>query len=456
MKDWRDLEKEGAHYHDVGDAAGAARAYWQAMMNDKYLRSQREHLSNYLFCIHYLDGISDDDMYVQMLLAEKLYVYPSTLSSPLHERDSHIKHLRIGFLAPSFEESSSYGFYMPLITGLSKKGMQVFCYSMKSCSFIDIPTSISKISLADMDLTAAAENIRNDNLDVLIDLGGHSAGGMTLQIASLRPAPLQISAIGWFDTTAVPAIDLVLADKELLPNAEALSDDGTISKDCHFTEKLLMLPHAFCYMPREELLVASEPLTVCPEDPASSRVIFGSMQNYMKLNDSVLSLWLKLLEQMPSSQLVLQDTMTGRTTFLSDRLQRLGFPMNRLKLLDGAYHYLSNYHNIDIVLDTFPYTGGASTAEALIMGVPVITLAGSRYGARFSASILKSAGLPELIAHNTDEYISKAMTLAKDTSKLSRYHRTLRAHVLQSSLTDMDTYCSSFLSGISKAMTYFK
>ena len=431
---WRIHELYGACFHDIGDAEGAAQAYWNAMQSDIYLRSQREHLSNYLFCLHYLPHLSDTVLFQQHLLAAKLYAEKGSNDKILPSGDER-QPLRIGFLAPDFCEQAAASFFAVPICGLAALGWNVRCYSL-SPQEDELTAKIKKshaalISLDGMDLASAAERIRADQLAILFDLGGHSAGGMTLMLSAMRLAPCQICGIGWFDTTGIPAVDAFLADDASAPAAA----------DAFFTEQLLRLPHQFCYRPRPELsaLPAKSPKLRNP-------IVFGSFNNYMKITDDMLHLWQEILDALPNAKLVLKDTtpFPSRQSHMKERLSSLGIDGSRIELRPASKDYLREYAGIDILLDTFPYPGGATTCEALYMGVPVITLAGTRYSSRMGASLLFAANLSEWIAFSEEEYIKYAVRLAQNTEELRHWQKHLRAHLLAAPLMDEKRYVKDF------------
>jgi predicted O-linked N-acetylglucosamine transferase (SPINDLY family) len=427
---WRLHELFGACFHDLGEAEGAAQAYWHAMQTDTYLRSQCEHLSNYLFCLHYLDGITDEEMFKQHQLAGRLYQAVDEAAAMGSWIDIGHRQPSIGFLAPDFCQQASASFFQVLIAGLAQRQWQVSCYSLNDQADA-LTAAVSQYasyrSLAGLELATAVQFIRTQQHDIVFDLGGHSAGGMTLMLSAQRLAPVQIAGIGWFDTTAVPAIDFFLADETTAPTGKAES--------C-FTETLLRLPHQFCYVP--DRAIASLTVGKRQEGP----LVFGSFNNYMKITDKMLRLWHKILMALPEARLVLKDTTPypARQHYMQQRLQRLGIDDAPIELRPASRSYLQEYQDIDIALDTYPYTGGATTCEALYLGIPVITRCGTRYGSCMGASLLEAAQLPELITTGADAYCQAALALAGNRQRLSHYRSTLREHLQASPLLDAETY----------------
>lgn len=428
---WRIHELYGAVFHDLADAEGAAAAYSNAARADKYLRSQREHVSNVLFALHYLPDIPAADLLAQHLVYPRLYreEEPLPACGPFqHERP------RIGFLAPDFRDSSSARFYECLLTGLDACGFAVYAYAMKEAEDAFArrmqAARLNFCCLAGRNLRRMAERIRSDEIDVLMDLGGHSAGGLGLMVMAQRPAKVQLCGIGWFDTTGLPAVDFFLTDAVMAPA-------GTES---FFTEKLLRLPQAFCFVPTAAMRKIRR-----HRRPARG-IVFGSLQNVMKINDRVLKAWRAILQSVPDCCLIVQDTtrLPERRMAVMKRLARAGLPMERVEVRLGSDRYLEDYGQIDIMLDTFPYTGGAAAATALYLGVPVIALRGDHHSARLSASILTAAGHPEWIAEDSEGYIRLACQLAADPVRLEKIQLCLREELEASKLLDAESYGRSF------------
>ena len=432
VEEWRIHELYGAIFHDLADAEGAAAAYSNAAQADRYLRSQREHYSNYLFALHYLPGIPADELAQQMMSYRALYRDEEALAArePVrHER------LRIGFLASDFLESSSARFYEPLLTGLDVRDYMVYLYALseREDAFTRRLQSagVTWRSLQDLSIRQGAEIIRWDEIDILIDLAGHADGGMTLMLMGMRPAPVQLCGIGWFDTTGLPAVDAFLTDDVMDP----------VTENDRFCEQLLRLPTGFCFEPTTAM---REHERLPGEDRGPIR--FGSFLNFMKINQPVMECWRQILLRVPDSRLIVQDTtrLPERCQEMQARFERAGLPMDRMEVRPGNDQYLLDYQQIDIMLDSFPYPGGAATATALYMGVPVVALTGDHHSARLSASLLTAAGHPEWIAPTQEEYIQTALQLAADRDNLRAVQQHLRLDIEQSLLMDQQHYCASF------------
>ena len=342
--------------------------------------------------------------------------------------------LRIGYISPDFRLHAAAYFFMPLVRDFDAASFEVTCYArgkrdrvtslfrQKGVRWKDI----SRLSARD-----AARLIERDGIDILVDLAGHTQGS-GLPVLARRPAPVQLTAIGYMATTGLRAVDYFLSDIYCSP-----WDMGARG----FSEKVLRMPHShLCYAPvlRDMPKSGGEAPFV-----RNGCITFGSFNNFSKVSDDMLALWRGVLERMKGARLVVKSkicSIAAGRKIVKERLQRFGIPLAQVELRPYSPDYLEQYADIDIALDTFPYTGGVTTCEALYMGVPVITKAGGTHGSRFSTSILENAGLSQLVARGDMEYVRKAVELADSPDILRRLHRDLRAHVEASPLMDAKGY----------------
>ena len=342
--------------------------------------------------------------------------------------------LRIGYISPDFRLHAAAYFFMPLVRDFDAASFEVTCYArgkrdrvtslfrQKSVRWKDI----SRLSARD-----AARLIERDGIDILVDLAGHTQGS-GLPVLARRPAPVQMTAIGYMATTGLRAVDYFLSDIYCSP-----WDMGARG----FSEKVLRMPHShLCYAPvlRDMPKSGGEAPFV-----KNGYITFGSFNNFSKVSDDMLALWRGVLERMKGARLVVKSkicSIAAGRKIVKERLQRFGIPLAQVELRPYSPDYLEQYTDIDIALDTFPYTGGVTTCEALYMGVPVITKAGGTHGSRFSTSILENAGLSQLVARGDMEYVRKAVELADSPDILRRLHRDLRARMETSPLMDAKGY----------------
>jgi len=271
-----------------------------------------------------------------------------------------------------------------------------------------------------------ARMIRNDGIDILVDLAGHTTGNRLTAMA-LKPAPIQASWIGYGDTTGLDAIDYIILDDLTAPP----------ELDRYFTETVIRLPNTrFCYSPPDY-----SPEVAPPPVESNGYITFGSFSNLLKLNPRLVRLWSQVLKSTPESRLLLNWRTLGIPSVredIRDAFRQQGVDPARILLESDSLHekVLRGYARVDIALDTTPYSGGVTTCEALWMGVPVVTLVGERPIARQSSAIINAAGFPEWITHDEPTFVETAQRLALDRAELARLRAAQRARLQQSPLMD--------------------
>lgn len=341
--------------------------------------------------------------------------------------------IHVGFVSADFKSHPVASFLFPIFKNYDKNHFHYTCYSNES--FSDSVTDRCK-QLVDnwrivkgLPTAAAIEMIHRDEVDILVDLSGHTSGNR-LDIFSNRVAPLQITYLGYPNTTGLSTIDYRLVD--------VATDPLSIPETWH-SEKLYRLPGSFlCHEPlQEEVPVTS------PPHLKNGYITFGSFNKTAKISDQCLELWVNILLRVPESRLLLKSI-----TFESHaEEQRLRNRCMEFGLMDGQRlvcrkpvryrkDHLALYNEMDIALDTFPYNGTTTTVQALLMSTPVITLRGASHVARVSSSLLRTAALEELVADSPAEYEEVASELAADRGRLAHYKKTLRERVLCSALVD--------------------
>ncbi len=423
---WRIHELIGAAFHDLCDAEGAAQASLNAALTDKYLRSQRAHFSNYLFALHYLPQLDAQFLINELAVYNSLYRDAETIrNEELEIRNGKIS---VAFISPNFCDSSAARFYEALLTDYDREKFSVTAWSLsqEEDSFTrKIRRNVDGyFDIAETSFFEAAEKIRDAGADFLIDLGGHTEGGSTLQIAAYKPARIQLCGIGYFDSTGLDAIDYFIGDDFLTAHDEI------------FTEKILRLGNAFAFRPNDKMIRAKKARRPFPH----KNFTFGSLNNFMKLSDDYLKAVKKILDALPDAKIIFRDTtpLKSRQVALIDRLKTLG--IERAQVRRGEDNFFTDYSEIDLILDAFPYTGGMMTALALYMGVSVLNLCGELPHTRTGADILRIADLDALIVQNVEAYIKKAVDLANNRAKLA----ALTAKISFDKLTDTKTFVRDF------------
>ena len=295
----------------------------------------------------------------------------------------------------------------------------------------------------------AARLVAADEIDILCDLSGHTKDNC-LAVLARKPAPVQVTGLGYMGRTGLSMIDYVLGDRVLDAAEEAedaaaercrgaVEDGASQGAREERSERPLSLPHShFCYLP-----FVAMPDVAPPPCLSRGHITFGCFNNYSKVTDAMLILWRQLLTDVPGARLLLKSRLFGSEEGRSlavERFERLGLDASRIELRGFSSDYLAEYADMDIALDTAPYTGGLTTCEALYMGVPVVTLKGGTHGARFGASLLQNAGLPELIAEDAAQYVEIAKLLAGSPETLQMLREKQRDMLLASPLMNFRQY----------------
>jgi len=422
-EEWRVHELIGACFHDLCDAEGSAQAYFNAAMKDKFLRSQRAHFSNYLFALHYLPQLDAPTLIHELQIYNSLYREAEVL--PPTEKKS--KKISVAFISPNFCDSSAARFYEALLTDYDREKFTVTAWSLSSEEDYftkKIRRNVdSYFDISETSFFESAEKIRDAGTDILIDLGGHTEGGLTLQIAAYRPARVQICGVGYFDSTGADFIDYFIGDEFL-------------TCDAIFTEEILKLKKSFAFRPNQRMIREKKSRRAFPH----KKFTFGSLNNFMKLSDDYLTVVKAILDALPDSKIIFRDTtpLKSRQVALIERLKNLG--IERADIRRGSDNFFTDYSEIDLILDTFPYPGGMMTALALYMGVPVLNLCGELPHTRTGADILRIADVDELIVYDVDAYIKKAVELATNRAKLA----ALTEKISADKLTDTKTFVEDF------------
>ncbi len=427
---------------DVGDHAGAEVALRQARYlepGNKLVRINLARLlSTRLMRMQY-SSVADEKLFIQ-LAQDYGEICPDAEALSRRIRPSG-EPLRVGFLSPDLCDHPVGFFLLPLLEHIDRQSIQPVFFSTGGRD--DETRRALKFqgawnNVAHLDDSSLLHLLRHRQLDVLMDLSGHTAGHR-LPIFAQRAAALQVSWLGYFATTGVPAMDYVLMDDWHLPKGA----------ETQFTERVIRLPNSrFCYQPP-----AFAPAVSPPPCLIKGYVTFGSFNNSDKLNDTVLNLWARLLHALPTARLVLKsyafNVASQQQTMIQAFVDR-GLAPERIELRAPSVHVdlLKEYADIDIALDPFPFTGGQTSCEALWMGVPVITWPQSRPVSRQTFAFLNLIGLPELIARDADDYVRIVVELASDPGRIQSLRDSLRERMRQSPLCDARQFARDWVSAI--------
>jgi protein O-GlcNAc transferase len=374
----------------------------------------------------------------QTVLSEHLY-FDKHFAEPLlpaiipHSNicDTNRK-LRVGYVSPNFRRHSVCYFIEPVLRSHDRGNFEIYCYSDVLVED-EVTRRIQTTShqwrkIAGMSDQTVSGLIREDGIDVLVDLAGHTNDNRMLVFAR-KPAPVQLSWIGYPGTTGLSTMDYKIVDN--------YTDPPGMTEHL-YSETLLRLPDCFlCYLPFEY-----SPNVGSPPALSSGYITFGSFNNFTKISSEVVKIWSEILRLVPDSRLVLKSfnfldektrghamDMFAREGIITDRVESL--PPN-----PSIREHLETYNHIDIALDTFPYNGTTTTCEALWMGVPVVALAGETHVSRVGVSLLSNVGLPELVTPTPEAYVEIATELARNIHRLDTLRGHLRDTMAHSRLTD--------------------
>ncbi len=390
--------------------------------------------SNLLYALNFHSDQDAEALFAEHKAWGERHADPLTALSAPHPNNRTLqRRLRIGYVSPHFMNHAVNFFSEPILASHDHSRYEVFCYS--SVAAPDETTARLR-GLADHwreigQLTdqQAADLVRQDEIDILVDLAGH-IGENRLLVFAFKPAPIQVTYIGYQNTTGMQAMEYRLTDD--------YSDPPGLT-DPFYTEKLVRLPQRFfCYLPSSDAPpVGPLPALSC------GKITFGSFNNFMKVTPQVLDAWVRLLERVPNSRLIiLVDVEDSVKQSLAEVFARYGIETHRLTLANrrSRGEYLELIGRVDIALDPFPFNGHTTTCDALWQGVPVVTRSGTSYASRFGGSALATLGLGELISHSEEQYLQIAAVLAGDIPRLERLRGGLREQMANSPLVD----CVSF------------
>ncbi len=426
------LTNLGASLYYEGRVPEAIIAYRCALSKDRRFAPA---WSNLLLALNCMDGITPRE------LAEEHRAFGDQFDQPVPiTRPRRPGKLRIGFVSSSFFRHSVTQFLEPVFRVLNRDTFQILCY--QSSSRVDAMTERLIASadqwrvVASMSDAEAIETIRGDDIDVLIDLDGHT-GLNRLALFAARPARVQLCWLGYPNSTGLRSMDYRLTDP--------VADPAPFSDGLH-TEQLIRIDSPFLVYAQPE---DSPPLAPAPA-AKNGYATFGIFNQLHKLSNSFVSAVGRTLQSVPNSHLLLKCAALADPLVCAAILERFttrGIDRSRISFvgpIQSHRGHLESHERVDIMLDTFPYTGTTTTCEALWMGVPVVTLEGLTHQARVGSSLLQSVGLPNLVGKDVDEYVSIAGCLASDPLGLAVMRSQMRERMLSSPLMDLPAFVKRF------------
>lgn len=424
---------------DVGRHDEALETYRRELMRDPdgllYLHS------NLLLAMNYQAGSAASQILAEARVfgekaARKAVPFKRYDNAPAPGR-----RLRIGLVSGDLGQHPVGFFLKNLLENLDPDGLEIFAYETSERRDA-LNQRLRRAVHAWRDANyfrindeALAQLIRDDGIDILVDLAGHTAKNR-LPVFAWKPAPVQVSWLGYLGTTGLDAMDYVLADAWALP----------VGEEDQFTETPWRLPESYiCFSPPDLTLEVAPPPVL-----EKGYITFGCFNNLNKINDRVVACWAHVLQAVPDARLYLKTRNLGGAEVrekLAAKFSGFGISPQRL-ILDGRFAsheaHFEAYHQVDIALDPFPYPGITTTVEALWMGVPVLSMRGERFISHQGETILHNVGLPEWIAADADDYVAKAVAFAGDTQALATLRAGLRGRLLASPLCDAPRFARNF------------
>jgi protein O-GlcNAc transferase len=415
----------GSALKDVGRLDEAVAAYRTAVALQP---DDPAAYSNLLYALHYHPDYDAKALYQEHLRWGQLHAEPLAKAiGPHHNDPSPTRRLRIGYVSPNFSRHIVGLCLLPLFEQHNHAEFEVFCYAdlvrpdettEKLRSHADVWRNI--VGMSDIQV---AQQVQADKIDILIDLTLHMAGSR-LGVFARKPAPVQVTYLGYPSTTGLTAIDYRLSDHYLDPPG---TDDA-------YTEKTIRLPDTHLCWRWSGPDVPVSPLPA----QRNGYITFGCLNNFCKINSQVLTVWGQILSALPGSLLVMRCPQGNAAQMVLKAFAQHGIAPSRIQLVGHVPRdqYVALLQQFDIGLDPFPYSGHTTTCDGLWMGVPVVTLARSTAVSRAGVWVLSNVNLPELVAHSQDDYIAKARGMATDIPRLAGIRASLRQRMLQSPLMD--------------------
>jgi predicted O-linked N-acetylglucosamine transferase (SPINDLY family) len=384
--------------------------------------------SGYIHALHYHPAFDAQAILQEHLAWADRFAEPLTGQKiPYRNNRSPERRLKLGYVSPDFRDHPVGRFLLPLFAHHDHGQFEIWCYSSPR-AFDGVTQTLRGgadqwIEVGGLSDEQLAQRIREDQIDVLVDLSLHTAGNRLLAFAR-KPAPVQLTWLAYPGTSGLSPMDYRLSDPYLDPPGS----------DANYVEKTVRLPACFwCY----QAPPGAPPVNPLPA-LREGRVTFGCFNNFFKASEPAIELWASVLANVPGSRMLIHSQPGSHLDCVRAIFARAGVRPERLEFF-GFFptdQYRRQHHSIDIALDTTPYSGGTTTCDSLWMGVPVVTLAGRTAVGRAGVSILTNARLSDLVAQTPQQYVQIATTLAMDLSRLANLRSNLRSQLLHTPLMD--------------------
>ncbi|MGN6580012.1 MAG: O-linked N-acetylglucosamine transferase family protein [Bordetella sp.] len=428
----------GQSYRDTGALKQAESAYLKSIALAEAAGNQAasiDAVSNRLTLMHYMPEHGAEEILRACKQWGALFTPDHAITRPQPANLAPARRIRVGLYANGFSAGPVSLMITPSLEHLRRFGFDIYLYANNPAydhvAQRLIAAADSHAIVLQLSNEQFAQRIRDDGIDILVDLAGYNTS-TRMSAMAMEPAPLLVKWVGGLiNTTGLPAMDYLITDRVESP----------LGSDAFYTEKLIRMPDDYiCYLPPPDMPDVG-PL------PARKNgyITLGCFNNPTKINETVLEKWAGIMQALPNSRLFLKggayDSAALRRR-VQEFMQGYGIAAERLRLEGQSKHYqlLACYNDVDVALDPWPYSGGLTTCEALLMGVPVVTLPGPTFAGRHSATHVANAGLPELVAEDWDQYQSCVLALASDLDNMSTLRSSLRKILLDSPVCDGPRY----------------
>ena len=416
----------GSAFKDQGKLEDAVACYRRAL---EFNPDRAEIHSNLLLTLNYANGINNEVIFAAHLKFGEQHALPLAASIQPHKNDQNPRRrLRIGYVSPDFCNHSVAYFIEAILEHHEHGHFEIFCY-YNHAQVDEVTERLRRYAdhwtdCVGMTDEMLADRVREEQIDILVDLAGHTAKNRLLVFAR-KPAPVQVTWIGYPNTTGLATMDYRITNANVDPIGKA---------EQFYTEELVRLSCNVCFRPPAE----SPKIGDLPAVKAGY-ITFASFNNFAKITPDMMALWARILRSVNHSRIVIMNVTHGQMEkYVRQIFSKYGIAETQLILMGRIpfSKYLEIHNRVDIGLDTFPYNGGTTTRLGSWMGVPHITLAGASARSRVGAGLLSHIGHPSLIATTSEEYVQRAVELANDIGRLQELRKGLRNRMARSPFTD--------------------
>lgn len=385
--------------------------------------------SNFLYASIKTPEFNQEEIYNLAVNTSESYIENTVIKENIFTHDKRIKNnkIRIGYLSGDIKEHVIMNYFLPILENYNKEEFEIYLYHNDKNDWVtDLSTKYAKkiVNIKSLNDFETAQTIYNDNIEILVDLSGHTAHNKIFAM-SYKPAPVQVTYMGYPNTTGIKAIDYFLTNE----NLSYPEEQQFYTEKLYFTNTIYRVFRYYYTNPLPDVL--NIPYF------KNNYITFGSFNDLSKINDEVIKVWSEILKRKENSKLLICRSSLIEEYYI-DKFREFGIEENRL--IFKTKFSLKEYNEIDLHLDTFPFCGVTVIFDSLIMGVPTLTLKGDMFQGREAANINYNLGLNNLIAENKEDYINKAVEISSDIKGLKSLKNSLRNLLFNSDFCNYETF----------------